>query len=152
MKLNELLDRKVKYHVIEKELYKFATGAKIGGRTIVFEAMYDKAENQWTVQFEEFSEKDELGTFDVSGSGNELEVFSMIKGSMEEFIGRYTPDLVTFTASKKTGKTNRADLYTRLLNRFKIPGYKMIKQDSKVAADFKLVRNGYKDYYDDEAE
>jgi len=152
MKLNELLDRKVKYHVVEKEHHKFATGAKIGDRTIVFEAQYDPAEHTWEVTFEEFSEKNELGSYDVTGSGNELEVFSMIKGSMEEFIGRYTPDQVVFTASKKTGKSNRADLYTRLLNRFKIPGYKLFKHDSKTGAYFKLTRNGYKGAYDDETE
>lgn len=152
MKLNELLDRKVKYHVVEKEHHKFATGAKIGGRTIVFEASYDIHEHLWTVQFEEFSEKNELGSYDVTGSGNELEVFSMVKASMEEFIGRYTPDQVTFSAAKKDGKTNRADLYTRLLDRFKIPGYKMKKHDSKTGASFLLIRNGYKGAYDDETE
>jgi len=149
MLLKEILNKKVKYTVEKANHYSFFTRATIGNRDIVFRADHDdeKGENFWYVTFEEFkkSEDGESSTYDITGSGNELEVFSMVKDSLLEFIEKYKPKLIEFTAEKENDSDNRARLYARMLKRFRVSGYTYDISDKhifgrKVKA-FALIRN-----------
>lgn len=145
MKLHELLNRKVDYKVLTKTGREFSTGAKIGDRDIVFTALYASDGNYWNVEFEEFSKDAEHGTYDQTGSGNELEVFAMVKDSMLEFVKEYEPSEIYFSASKKDDKDNRADVYEKMVKRFKVPGYTMTRANKSIGAakytEFALIKD-----------
>jgi hypothetical protein len=123
MLIKELLNKKVDYEVDKQTANTFSTSATIGGRIIKFVA--DRADSDdWDIEFAEHTdENDRKGTYKLSGSGNELEVFAMIKDSILELIQRYHPARLIFTADKDNGSGKRGDTYERLIKRFKIPGY-----------------------------
>lgn len=126
MKLNEILNKKVEFDVVEdtKSIYK--TSATIAGRQIVFTATHNDhaaTEGKWEVEFTEMFDDGSDGTHDLTGAGGELEVFAMVKGSIEALIKKHKPELISFTADKRNGKNNRASLYDRFLKRFMIRGY-----------------------------
>jgi hypothetical protein len=128
MKLDEILNKKIDYEVVRSSGSVFHTQAEINGRTINFGAV-EEGNGEWELEFNE--KKNGRNTYVATGSGGELEVFSMVKASIEEFVQRYHPRVMFFTADKEDGKTTRADLYDRLAKRFKIPGYtyKRIKDE-----------------------
>lgn len=139
MLLNEILDDKVDYKVIEDSDDIFGTSASIGGRTIQFFA--EKYEpGKWTLSFGEL--KGRKLTTDKTGNGSELAVFSMVKDSILEFVEKYDPKLMHFTAAKEAfkEKNNRGSLYARLINRFKIPGYKFEYTKGQYGDFFKLEK------------
>lgn len=119
MLLQELLDSKVKYTVTKETAKIFTTQAEIGGRVIHFEALND-GEQGWVIDFAEVVTKnDRTGHhFGRTGSGSELQVFSMIVDSLKEFVARYHPTLVTFTADKDGESDTRAKLYRRLADKY----------------------------------
>ena len=124
MKLNEILSKKVDYEVTKETSERFDTMAKIGDRTISFtsgKVDHGDSLETWDVEFAEI--KNGKKTYAASGSGNELEVFSMIKDSILELVSRYHPDKITFTAQKEGEGDKRANAYERLVKRFNIPGY-----------------------------
>lgn len=124
MLINELLDKKIDYEVIEDEDYVFATSAKIGERFIIFYAGCEDDDGVWEIEFKESKNNKHNGTtFDLTGSGNEFQVFSMVKDSIKELVSKHHPKSIVFTASKTNGSSKRADAYERLLKRFTIPGY-----------------------------
>jgi len=141
MLVKELLDKKVKYKIKRAESDLFKTIATIGGREIEFTADEEVGyPREWVATFSEVKkiESTEHRDYGKTGSGSELEVFSMVKDSMLEFIQTYDPMMITFTATKDAdGNGNRADLYARLLQRFKIPGYS-IKRRSVSTYDHKF--------------
>lgn len=147
MLLNELLNKKVDYEVLKAGKYQFITQAKIGDREIRFEAS-NEDDDEWGVAFEEIRSNENgtvKRTFNASGSRHELEVFAMVKDSMLEFVQRYQPLEITFTADKDGGKKDkmaRANVYAKLFDRFKIPGYTMGKEDQKhLGYFFRLSRD-----------
>ena len=142
MKLNEILNKKIDYEVVKATASSFITLAKIGERHIKFMAT-NCDEGEWDVMFAETNSEGKEGTFKLTNSGNELEVFSMVKDSISELITRYYPESIAFTASKDsaTGKDNRADAYERLLKRFKAPGYTFKRTKYETTGDiFRLTR------------
>ena len=102
----------------------YTTKARIGGRTIVFNAAQfenDYGESVWEIDFVEY-EKNGIGaTFGKTGSGSELQVFSFVIESIKDLIATYHPDELIFTSSK--ADKNRSKLYQRMLNRVKVSGY-----------------------------
>jgi hypothetical protein len=120
--INESLDSKVDYS-IDKSTPKyndtFQTSATIGNRKVNFIGMRSPKENSWDVVFSEHGEKGSY--YNKTGSGNELQVFSFVIQSMKDFIDRYRPLEIVFTANKND--ESRVSLYKRLIKRFSIPGY-----------------------------
>ena len=119
--LDEAFTSKVPYKVIKDTAYDFSTVAKIGDREIVFRAEKE-TQIAWMIDFVE--RKDEYPgstSFAVTGSGNAMEVFSFVIASIKELITRYSPGIIQFDANK--AENSRIDLYRRMINRVKIPGY-----------------------------
>lgn len=142
MKLTEILNKKVDYEVERASGTLFHTRAEIGGRIINFAAV-EEAFGEWELSFGEMTAT--RATYAKTGSGNELEVFAMVKDSILEFISRNAPDVMYFTADKegKKEKNNRAELYDRLIKRFKIPGYKYSREKGDLHDRFLFVKNGH---------
>lgn len=119
MKLQEILDSKVPYEVVTSTARTFRAKAKIGGRYITFEAD-DNMNGGWDIQFSE-TDGDEGSSpaFGKTGRGNELAVFSMVSAAFKEFLDRYHPPAITFTADKDDkGSDTRAKLYRKLLDKY----------------------------------
>jgi hypothetical protein len=148
MLLSEILNRKIDYKITNATRRDFNTEAIIGNRKIMFDADSDNGLS-WEVSF---LEKDLKSTssrsYDVTGSGNELEVFSMVKDSILELIKKYDPNEISFNASKKEGNATRANLYDRLIKRFKIPGYSYRRDETSANAYFVLRKDGVEFEYD----
>jgi len=114
MKLNEILNSKADIEVYVNQAAMFVTKAAIGKRTIEFHAY--KFKEVWSIEFNENGH-----TFDLTKSGNEFEVFAMIKKSMEMLIQEHDPKEMKFSANKKD--KSRASAYEKLLKRFIPKGY-----------------------------
>jgi hypothetical protein len=143
MLINEILDRKPDFKVVKSTENTFATEAKIGKRKIIFVAMRMQDEmfdEEWSVEFTEKKGFFSSNTHEKTGSGNELEVFAMVKASIEEFIKKYKPVTIEFTADKSDGSA-RADLYFRMIKRFKVPGYTAIRGNQEKQDQFFLTTN-----------
>lgn len=128
MLINEILSKKVDYTVTRASDERFIAKAEIGGRNITFEAEkpYGEDDDVWEVEFSERGDHLQFGkTFKKTGSGNQLEVFAMVKDCMSEFIERYKPTKIEFTAEKDGDNDNRANLYKKLLDKFNTHGYKV---------------------------
>lgn len=147
MKLNEILNKKIDYEVVRADNGVFHTRAEIGGRIINFSAISSDHDDNWEIQFNEKNAKEKQPTYARSGSGKELEVFSMVKDSIMELISRYHPATMYFTADKEHEGDNRANAYERLIKRFKIPGYSYQRQEvpdregSQGYSDFTIVKD-----------
>jgi len=144
MLLKEILNKNVIYDIVKQNASTFSTMARIGSRDIKFTASIN-TDDEWAVEFTEYQANDRhsKGTYKKTGSGNELEVFSMIKASIEEFIELYNPKEIYFTSEKSNDSDSRSKLYDRMMSRFKIPGYTYHQPkniDEKVSL-FKLIRN-----------
>jgi len=119
MLLQEILNSKVKYTVTKETAKTFATQAEVGGRIIQFTA-YNDGEQGWSIDFAEVVTKSNRTgpVFGRTGSGSELQVFSMIVDSLKELEARYHPTMITFTADKDGDSDTRAKLYRRLADKY----------------------------------
>lgn len=129
MKLNEILGS-ASFEIIRARPHNFATRTVINGRKIVFMAsQFDETDEEpWTVIFTE-TQLDQHGRekgdaqLDKTGSGGEFKVFAMVAASLREFVKRYDPHHLSFSAAIKDGAT-RINIYRRLGERV-LKGYKM---------------------------
>ena len=123
MLIQELLNSKVDYEVTKQNASTFKTSSEIGCRTIVFSADLEYAEigEYWNVYFEESTSKGFTCT--ATGSGDEFKVLSMVKASLAEFVHRYKPSQIYFSAAKEGGKNSRPNVYKRLVQSV-LSGYK----------------------------
>lgn len=138
--LHEALNSKVDYTVTADTAELFKTEAIIGSRRIVFEASQDDPEDDmWDVSFSETTKSGSNMKFDATGSGNELDVFSMIRSSMEDFISRRNPLRIRFSASKFDGE-GRANLYDRMVKRFATDRYSIYRRKEGHDDYFTLTR------------
>jgi hypothetical protein len=139
MKLDELLDRKVAYEVLRDKPDLFVTKATIGERDIVFSAEQFAGDDglYWGVAFEEHRDGDH--TYAATGSGDEFKVTSMVAASMKEFLQRYSPERVTFSAEKTGPDDPRVAIYRRLADKL-LRDYTRSEFDSGVDTSFKYVR------------
>lgn len=110
--LNEVFDRTPEYEVEVDSRSFFKTSQSIGDRRIVFTAERADYEDSWELQFKEV--RNGRSTIELTGSGNELEVFSMVANSIIEFVQRYQPEKITFSAARDGA---RSSLYRRLMQR-----------------------------------
>jgi hypothetical protein len=128
--LVELFDADRSVKVVTSTSDTFETTAIINGRTITFGAdRLADLDNKtiWEVAFSENRQASltapTVSHFGVTGSGGEVEVFSMIAASMKLFVEKYSPDVVKFTADKTGNSDSRARLYKRMVDRLSPAGY-----------------------------
>lgn len=132
--LQELLNTDVKYRVVRASSGSFKTRATIGKRDILFTAHkidHTDGLDAWMLEFEQISvgttgHKD--FTFRKTNGGKPFQVFSMIRQSIEEFMQRYHPEEVHFTAEKDDGDDTRPEVYKRLLSKA-LPKYELVRED-----------------------
>lgn len=138
MKLNELMNSKVDYEVVKAHGGVFHTQAKINGRIIDFSAI-EEMDGEWEIAF---GEKNENGktSYGLTGGGAAAEVLAMVKDSILEFVERYQPEKMYFTADKDNGKDSRARVYERMIRRFNIPSYKYSTGDFGGSTRFSLTK------------
>jgi len=137
MKLNEIMNSKVDYEVVKARGGVFHTQAEIGGRIIDFAAI-EEMDGEWEISFGE--KKGAKTAYGLTGSGAAPEVLAMVKDSMLEFVERYQPEKMYFTADKEGDKDNRARVYERMIKRFNIPSYKYSTNDSGKSIRFTLTK------------
>lgn len=126
--ISEALDSKVDYKVMRATARMFRTRATIGSRDVVFTAD-TQGSGLWEVDFKEINDTD--STFQATGSGEELKVFAMVDASLKEFVARYAPEKIMFSAKEENAKNTREKVYTRLMTRL---GYKLhSRSDTKTA-------------------
>jgi len=120
--INEVFDSDVNGKIIRATNDLFTTEAAIGNRRIVFNASMFEDNNGTEIWEIEFTERVRgVMTYDKTGSGNEMQVFSFVIASIKELISRYKPAQIEFSSHKEDG--NRSNLYRRMINKIKIPGY-----------------------------
>ncbi len=102
----------------------FIVTKKIGDREIVFQCR--KSENVWDVFFLEV--KNDNASFDATGSGDEIKVFSFVINSFRAFVEKRKPEVIEFTA--KTDDKSRSKLYQRMLDRFAGDEYVVAKKSN----------------------
>jgi hypothetical protein len=123
MKLNELFDKEDhggKVAVDRKNGYDpvFEVTKQIGGREITFTVEKDLGV-RYVISFSEDSEQTESGeksNHGLTGSGNEIEVMSFVMACMREFIQKFNPKAMEFSAFKT--EQSRVQLYKRMIKRF----------------------------------
>jgi hypothetical protein len=92
----------------------------------------------WEIEFTEKTPGN--STYGKTGSGNEMQVFSFVINSVKELVARYNPAEIEFGSAKEDG--NRSALYTRLVNRIKIPGYHVANTVQDTYTDlYRIVRD-----------
>lgn len=106
--VQEALTKRVPYEVVRATPKLFSTEAKIGDRKVKFIAT--RVSDDWDIEFSELDDKGDE-TFTATGSGNAFEVLSFVFGSMREFVDRYKPDAMQFTADSST----RAAIYRKAM-------------------------------------
>ena len=139
--LNESFDSNVPIEILSQTRIEFRTTANIGGRQIVFNADWLSHLDSWELKFAEivnkkYSVSDRVAnllagdkdktyqdiSFDVTGGGSQMMVFSFVIESIKKFVSIYHPKLFFFEAIKEG---NRAKLYAKMASRIKIPGYEL---------------------------
>ena len=145
MLIQELMDSKVQYDVIKDNASIFKTRAKIGDRFIEFSATELGADGnggvEWDVAFYETKDRNSRLTFARTGSGDELKVFSMVIASFKEFMDRYHPTAISFSADKDGESDTRAKLYARMASKY-LKGWKAdkIEQGSSNTTQFRYTK------------
>lgn len=146
MLLLELFDSKPAYDVVRADKYKFITKQTINGRKIIFVGDLSDEGADADIEFKEIdkSENEKLyhskGTYALTGSGGEMQVFSMVGNSIKELVDRYSPTKIFFTAEKEgEGSTKRADVYEKLLKKY-LPDYEITRHDSGTSILYKLYK------------
>jgi hypothetical protein len=157
MLLSEILNRTSEKKVITDDQKSYIVSSIINGREIMFKAnkaeKEDSGENDWDISFTEVQKNDKgvkSGTYGKTGNGGELEVFSVVKDCMRELITKHHPDKLIFTANKDGGKNNQArgNVYERLINRFKPPGYELKREEKTQAVDNGKFKKDSEKVYD----
>lgn len=133
VQLDELMNSSVPYKTVSDKPKVFTTMADIGGRQLVFMALYDgpfdlhgNSVSAWSVDFSDHT--DDKVSFSLTGQGNEYSVFSFVMASFREFIEKKDPGIIRFKAAKSD--RSRADLYEKMLKRYLPPDYEFKRTDS----------------------
>lgn len=148
LSLREAFDTKIDYKIEKNTADVFVTSAVISDRKI--EVWFEKedrgSEVTWSTVFVEVAPgskatdvKSNNKTFSITGSRGEFKVFAMVKRSMIEFIERYHPDAIFFSAHKSDG--SRASLYAKMLKKLNLPKYKVEAKDKGTSTVFTLRRD-----------
>lgn len=139
MLLNELFKAKTDLKVLKSSPIRFGTSAMIKGREIRFYAVEEESElDRWEVSFGEIVPGKSYATAEMTGSGGELDVLSMVKDSLTMFIQQRNPKVITFTAEKSD--RSRAAVYERMLKRMLPAPWKFEKHDEDFSIRFVLTK------------
>jgi hypothetical protein len=131
--LNELLDTKLDLEEVPVRKGHQQWKLKLGDDQVVHFYVV------WvTPKSIDFFFKDEKGSVELTGKGNELKVFGAAKQILTDLL-KNKPDLITFEADKSSGET-RANLYRRFIERWKPSGYKFSEISDKHSSNFYLKR------------
>lgn len=109
MKLDEILKSAVAYDVKAENQYTFKTSSHIGDREITFSAHYEDGEDYWEIVFEEITKHG--STYASTGNGHEFRVLAMVRASIAEFVDRYHPRVIHFSAESVT----RGNVYRKMV-------------------------------------
>lgn len=126
MLVQELLNTKVEYEVKKARADEFVCIGKVGERFIEFTAMTSDADStdEWDVEFGERKTEVSNIKYNITGSGNELEVLALVKDCFVDFIKRYKhPKRIVFTAAKENESSARGNVYERMLKRMNLDAY-----------------------------
>lgn len=143
--INEILDSNIAIQKVKGTGLQRVWRSTIGDRDIIFVASNLYHRNEWNIEFGEISsEIEEPGTFDIeydlTKSGDEMKVFSMISKCIIELIKDTDPKAIIFSANK--GDKNRARVYEQLIKRLRLHNYKLTVDDTSHAVSvlFKLEK------------
>jgi hypothetical protein len=139
--LNESFDSNVPITVMIQNRIEYQTSTIISDRKLIFNAAWHGKHSTWQIAFAEVVDKkygpiERIGaamsgdksktykdiSFDITGSGGQMAVFSFVISSIKQFVNLYHPRVFFFEAKKQGA---RADLYSRMVSRIKIPGYEL---------------------------
>lgn len=141
----EVADKIVPYEVTAATERRFKAEATIAGRKIrLICALASEEHDQWDVEFEE-EPPDGRWSVNAKGSGGEFEVAGFITSALREFITRYEPSMMSFSAAKGSGKNQsgmddtRSNVYLKILQR-KFSDFDVQERDKGVATVFVLRR------------
>lgn len=130
MSLKESLDKAYNYKITTKgkDLFeaKFRTDDNI---EYLYSAIYEVMWDSWDIIFS----AGEFDAEDITGYGNQFRVFATIAKITDEFIRKYKPKVITFSAKEPS----RQKLYTRFA---KMIASKYNYKVKKTGRDFKLKR------------
>jgi len=119
--LQEIADKKIDYTVVTVNRLVFSAIATIGNRKIKFSAVDTESDTEgWDIGFSEMKLDGSGKTYMATGSGKEFEVAAAVIAMMREFVDRYDPWMITFSAKQEKETSNRnarAEVYKRLLAR-----------------------------------
>jgi hypothetical protein len=114
--------------------------AHIGDRDIIFRGA-EELPGEWGVVFSE--KRPKTGeTFRITGSGNQMQVMAFAISSIKDIVARYAPSKINFTAEEEedSEKKSRAKLYTTMVNKLELPGYKAKITQHEKSVEFDLIR------------
>jgi hypothetical protein len=138
--LIESLDTDIEYKVVDSDRKVFTTTAEIDGSVIVFEAGAGGIPGRWSIVFYQYNQFTGRFTYEKTGSGSELAIFSFVMKSLTEFLSKYKPYVVHFTADK--AESSRVRLYSRMIKKYADRlGYTMSDAGQSPAVEkFRLTR------------
>lgn len=154
MKLDELLNKVLKYETTEDTPNFFQAEFVSNGRIISFafdhQFKYDdlaidadpEYKGDWSCEFNERSLSKGNTRHDVTGSGGEFEVFATLKAILKEFFAKHKPNSIIFDADK--GEGSRANLYQKLFTKGLPAGYELKRDDEggRFNVKFSVVKTG----------
>jgi hypothetical protein len=132
-KLEELFDRPEAFRKEQDTNDTLIFSAKIGDKSLGFLAA-EQGKNVWDINF--FID----GSTDLTGSGDEVKIFSTVMAMIERLVKEKDPRVLTFSAEKQSGQS-RSSLYKKLVNRKASSwGYNVKVMDDKLATKFELMK------------
>jgi hypothetical protein len=113
MRYNELVeafDRPLVYKITEERPKLFSAKFKSGGSVIAFFAVGLEPAGTWDIGFGNWAPGVDM--YAMTGDNTSIEVMSTVIAITRDFINRYSPETVTFTA--KSSEASRVSVYRRL--------------------------------------
>lgn len=126
MNIAEIVDKPAKFNITKNDENSYHASAEIGDRVIQLKLKRWRVKDndtRWGFDFSQESKDGDDESYELTGSGNEFQVFATAKAFLEDAIQKKKPDVVYFEADKTRGES-RARLYNRFTQRWQPKGYK----------------------------
>lgn len=142
MLVSEIFNTQTDYDVVKstKNTFqaKFVTKA---GNKIWFEANFNDVE--WDIVFYVLKQSSTTGRehprFGLTGNKEQFEVLSFVGAALKEFVVRYSPDVIKFTADKENDSNTRANVYAKLIKSLSLK-YEITQINKPAYSEFVLTR------------
>ena len=136
MKLLELFNTKPKLTIEHDSSDYFSVSTKIGDTKIDFDA--DNGDHKgWVVTFcDPDANQKNKSVFDMTNDGQAPQVLAFVKACLEMLVDKYSPELISFSASGST----RSKVYKRMLDRFMPSIYKLQHTRGFYGDEFNLTK------------